>query len=133
MKTDAHHLVPGIEFINLETGVEPEIADNVIFNGVIDCSAKVIIERDVFTGHMCWILTNQHDPSKFGEDRRMSSIKKPVTIKEGAWLCTNSMILGGVTIGKHSVVAAGAVVTKDVPDYTMVAGVPAKKIKEMPH
>lgn len=131
MISGAHHLVSGIEFINRESGVEPEIADNVIFNGVIDCSDKVVIEKDVFTGHFVYILTNAHDPYKFGEERRTSSIKKPVTIKEGAWLATNCIILGGVTIGEHAVVAAGSVVTKDVPAYTMVAGVPAKVIKKL--
>jgi acetyltransferase-like isoleucine patch superfamily enzyme len=129
MITNAKHLTPGIEFINLESGVKPEIADNVIFNGVIDCSEKVIIEKDVFTGHMCWILTNQHDPNQFGEDRKKSAIKKPVTIKEGAWLATGCIILGGVTIGKNAVVGAGAVVNKDVPDFALAVGVPAKIVK----
>jgi len=127
----SQHLVPGIEFINREAGIEPEIADNVIFNGVIDCSEKVVIEKDVFTGHMTYLLTNAHDPMKFGEERRISSIKKPITIKEGAWLATGCIILGGVTVGEHAVVGAGAVVTKDVPPYTLVGGVPAKVIKKL--
>ncbi|MBE6056056.1 hypothetical protein FDB88_16830 [Clostridium sporogenes] len=53
----------------------------------------------------------------------------PVILQEGCWLGENSTILCGVTIGKCSIVAAGAVVTKDVPDYTIVGGVPAKIIK----
>ena len=55
----------------------------------------------------------------------------PVTIGDDIWIGTNAVILPGVTIGDHSVVAAGAVVTKDVPPYTLVAGVPAKIIKEL--
>jgi acetyltransferase-like isoleucine patch superfamily enzyme len=55
----------------------------------------------------------------------------PVTIGDDIWIGANAVILPGVTIGNHSVVAAGAVVTKDVPPHSLVAGVPAKKIKEL--
>ena len=55
----------------------------------------------------------------------------PVTIGNDIWIGANAVILPGVTIGDHSVVAAGAVVTKDVPPHTLVAGVPAKIIKEI--
>ena len=55
----------------------------------------------------------------------------PVTIGHDIWIGANAVILPGVTIGDHSVVAAGAVVTKDVPPHTLVAGVPAKIIKEL--
>ena len=56
----------------------------------------------------------------------------PVIIKDCAWIGANATILTGVTIGKNVVVAAGAVVTKDVPDNCLVGGVPAKIIKEIP-
>ena len=55
----------------------------------------------------------------------------PVTIGDDIWIGANAVILPGVTIGNHSVVAAGAVVTKDVPPHSLVAGVPAKIIKEI--
>jgi len=54
----------------------------------------------------------------------------PVLIKEGAIVAVRSTIMPGVSIGKNSVVSAGSVVEKDVPDYTMVKGVPAKKVLE---
>lgn len=54
---------------------------------------------------------------------------KPGTIGDDVWIGTGAMIMDGVTIGSHAVVAAGAVVTKDVPEYAVVAGVPAKIIK----
>lgn len=54
---------------------------------------------------------------------------KPVVIGDDVWIGANAVILPGVTIGRHAVVAAGAVVTKDVPDYCVVAGVPASIIK----
>ena len=55
----------------------------------------------------------------------------PVNIGNDIWIGANAVILPGVTIGDHAVVAAGAVVTKDVPPHTLVAGVPAKIIKEL--
>lgn len=56
-------------------------------------------------------------------------VTKPVKICEGAFIGINATILPGVTIGKHAVVGSGAVVTKDVPDFATVAGVPARIIK----
>ena len=56
---------------------------------------------------------------------------KPVFIGDDVWIGANAVILPGVTIGKHCVVAAGAVVTKDVQDNTIVGGVPAKEIKKI--
>jgi len=56
---------------------------------------------------------------------------KPIVIEDDVWIGANAVILPGVTIGKHVVVAAGAVVTKDVPDNTIVGGVPAKEIKKI--
>ena len=78
------------------------------------------------------ILTHS-DPTKplreiLGEAGRKIA---PVHIKSGAWVAVNCVILPGVTIGENSIVAAGAVVTKDVPPYTIVAGVPAKQIKKI--
>ena len=52
-----------------------------------------------------------------------------ITIKNDSWIGANVVVTAGVTIGKHAVVAAGSVVTKDVPDYTIVGGNPAKPIK----
>jgi acetyltransferase-like isoleucine patch superfamily enzyme len=57
---------------------------------------------------------------------------RPITICDDVWIGVNAVILPGVTIGEQSVVASGAVVTKDVPPYCVVAGVPARKIKDLP-
>ena len=56
---------------------------------------------------------------------------KPVVIEDDVWIGANAVILPGVTIGRHAVVAAGAVVTKDVPAYCVAGGVPAKVIKQI--
>jgi acetyltransferase-like isoleucine patch superfamily enzyme len=120
-------------FINYEYGHTPQIAQGVLVNGLIDCRGQVTIEKDVFTGHDIMLLTSFHDYTKFGEERKLQGGFAPVHIKEGAWLASRCTILPGVTVGKHAVVAAGAVVTKDVPDYELWGGNPAVKIKEIPH
>lgn len=127
------HLQAGVEFINLELGKEPIVGDNVIINGLIDCAGQVTIGDNVFSGHDIMILTSGHDPRKFGKERMISSNTQPVTIKNGAWLGTRCIILGGVTIGENSVIGAGAVVTKDVPDYALVVGVPARQVRIYEH
>ncbi len=55
----------------------------------------------------------------------------PITIKDGCWICSGAIICGGVTIGENSIVAAGAVVLRDVPPDSIVAGVPAKIIRKI--
>lgn len=60
-----------------------------------------------------------------------SQVFKKVVIKRGAWIAVNCVILPGVTVGENSIVAAGAVVNRDVPPYVVAGGVPAKVIKEI--
>ncbi|WP_026503804.1 acyltransferase [Butyrivibrio sp. NC3005] len=85
----------------------------------------VELEDYVFCGPSC-VFTNDLTPrAKYpkGEDHY-----KKTLVKEGASIGANATIVCGHTIGRYAMVAAGAVVTKDVPDYTLVAGVPAKEI-----
>ena len=72
---------------------------------------------------------NFEDSNKRIDEQGVST--NPVTIEDDIWIGANAVILPGVTIGHHSVVAAGAVVTKDVPPHSLVAGVPAKIIKQI--
>ena len=72
---------------------------------------------------------NFEDKNKRIDEQGVST--KPVVIGDDVWIGANAVILPGVTIGKHAVVAAGAVVTTDVPDNTVVGGVPAKVIKKL--
>ena len=64
-------------------------------------------------------------------ETRSTTYPSPVVIGENVWIGSNATILPGVTIGDNSVVAAGAVVTKDVPENTVVVGVPAKAVKKI--
>jgi acetyltransferase-like isoleucine patch superfamily enzyme len=70
---------------------------------------------------------NFKDTSKRIDEQGIST--KSIIIGDDVWIGANAVILPGVTIGNHCVIAAGAVVTKDVPDNTLVGGVPAKVIK----
>ena len=111
---------------------EPIIGKNCVigWGSIIDCLGQVTIEDNVFFGHRVMILTGSHDYNKFGMDRQMKTLPgKPVTIKTGVWVCSGVIICPGVIIGEHSVIAAGAVVTKNVEPYTIVGGNPAVVIQ----
>ena len=72
---------------------------------------------------------NFSDSNKRIDEQGVSTT--PVTIEDDVWIGANAVVLPGVKIGNHCVVAAGAVVTKDVPPHSLVAGVPAKVIKQI--
>ena len=91
---------------------------------LLDARKDLIIKRGAVIASHVLIWTLQHDYNT--KDFRATGA--PVTIGEYSWICSRSIILPGVTIGKGAVVASGAVVTKDVEPYTIVGGVPAKKI-----
>ncbi len=96
------------------------------------CADKIEIEDNVLIASYVTITSENHG---INPEYGMSYAKQPletksVRIGEGAWIGEKAIILPGVHIGKWSVVAAGAVVTKDVEDMSIVAGNPAKKIKE---
>ncbi len=88
----------------------------------------IIVEDDVLIGPKVNLITENHplDPTN-----RRALICKPIVIKRNAWIGAAATILPGVTIGENAVVAAGAVVSKDVPANTVVGGVPAKFIKTL--
>jgi acetyltransferase-like isoleucine patch superfamily enzyme len=88
----------------------------------------ITIEDDVLIGPKVNLITENHplDPA----DRR-ALISKPILIKRNAWIGAAATILPGVTIGENSVIAAGAVVSNDVPANTIVGGVPAKHLKNI--
>lgn len=84
----------------------------------------ITIEDNVQIAANVQLLSNNHDPY----DRQVLTCR-PITIRKGAWIGAGATILPGVTIGKHAIVGAASVVTKDVPDYGVVVGNPAKVIK----
>jgi acetyltransferase-like isoleucine patch superfamily enzyme len=110
-------------------GNEMRIGRNVFINqnctfydlGGIDIADEVMIGPNVS------IITSGHplEPSQ----RRSVTIGKPIVIERHVWIATGATIIGGVTIGENSVVAAGSVVTKDVPANTLAGGNPARVIR----
>lgn len=86
----------------------------------------ITIEDDVLIGPKVNLVTEDH-PVEPAERKALRV--KPILIKRNAWISVGATILPGVTVGENAVVAAGAVVTKDVPANTVVGGIPAKVIK----
>lgn len=88
----------------------------------------ITIEDDVLIGHNCVITTLNHEmtPSKRADMR-----PAPVHIEQGVWIGANVTLCPGVRIGRGAVIAAGAVVTTDVPAYTVAGGVPARTLKTL--
>lgn len=111
------------------SGVEIRVGRNVFINQ--NCTfydlGGLNIADDVMIGPNVNIITTSHplDPSQ----RRSVTIGKPIVIERNVWIAAGATIIGGVTIGENAVVAAGSVVTKDVPPNTLVAGNPARVIR----
>lgn len=110
-------------------GQNVNISNNVIIgSGVkiqnnVSVYEGVVVEDDVFLGPSC-VFTNDLTPRARFPKGRANYV--PTLIKEGATIGANATIVCGHTIGRYAMVAAGAVVTKDVPDYCLVEGVPAR-------
>ncbi len=116
---------------NCSLGQNVNVSNNVsIGNGVkiqnnVSLYEGVTIEDNVFLGPSC-VFTNDLTP-RAAHPKGHENYKKTL-IKKGASIGANATILCGHTVGEGALVAAGAVVTKDVPDYALVAGVPARVI-----
>ncbi len=114
-------------------GYNIEIGENFYSNHnlvILDC-AKVKFGDNVFIAPNCGFYTAEH-PLDAETRNKGSEYAKPIIIGNNVWIGGGVQILSGVTVGNNSVVAAGAVVTKNVPDNSVVAGVPAKVIKSLP-
>jgi acetyltransferase-like isoleucine patch superfamily enzyme len=88
----------------------------------------ITIEDEVLIGPRVNLTTESHP---LNPNERRTLLTAPIVIKRRAWIGAGVTILPGITVGENSVVAAGAVVTKDVPDNTVVAGIPAKPVKRI--
>src|SRR5690606_24110717 len=125
------------------------IAKNVIFKGdlsnlhmkyncsiydgsLITLSAPVVIGENTAIAYNVTLLTSANPRGPLNKLIKLyPKIVAPINIGSNSWLGAGSIVLPGITIGDFCVIAAGSVVTKDVPDYTVVAGVPAKIIKKL--
>ena len=114
-------------------GKNSKIAQDVVFWAWhhLD-TGNIVIEENVSIGPDAMLIARTHSPSQIIKNGYVSnSIPGKILIKKGAWIGARAIILPNVTIGEGSIIGAGAVVTKDVPPYAVVAGVPAKKINEL--
>lgn len=111
-------------------GKHTKIGKNVFIN--FDCTfldmGGITIEDGVLIAPKVSLLSEGHP---IEPESRHTLVPKEIHIKKNAWIGANATILQGVTIGENSVVAAGSVVSKDVPDNVIVGGIPAKIIKEI--
>ncbi len=106
--------------------------NNALFNVQ---SGRITVEDHAFFGQNVCLLTGTHEIDAPLE-QRVTAIPREgrdIIIRRGAWLASNTTVLGPCVIGEMAVVAAGAVVTRDVEPYTIVGGVPARVIGRVPH
>ena len=115
---------------NTDFGKNIHIGENVFINSgcKMQDQGGIYIGDDVLIGHNACLLTLNHAQEA---ERRADMYPAPIHIEDKAWLGSNVTVLPGVTIGEGAIVAAGAVVTKDVKANTIVGGVPAKFIKNV--
>ena len=96
---------------------------------LLDARGGIVIGNSVSISHKVNIMTGSHDY----KSSNFMGVFHPITINDYAWLGVGCTILQGTSIGEGAVVCAGAVVNKDVPDYAVVGGVPAKIIGTRPN
>lgn len=109
---------------NVNIGSDVVIGDGCRIQNNVSVYKGVTLEDDVFCGPSC-VFTNDLNPrAAFSKRGRFV----PTLVRRGATIGANATIVCGVTIGEYAFVAAGAVVTKDVPAYTLVVGVPARPV-----
>lgn len=98
-------------------------------NCYIDARNGIILENNVYFGPRVSLISMNHNLNNLKE----YTISKPIVIRKNSWLATNCIILAGVELGEHTIVAAGAVVTKSFPEGNqLLAGNPAVVIKKIP-
>lgn len=105
-----------------------KIGNNVYINSnsLLMARGGITIDDDVMVAANVQFLSNNHDEY----DRQVLTCK-PIHVKKGVWIGAGASILPGVTVGEYAIVGAGAIVTKDVPDYSVVVGIPAKVVKTL--
>lgn len=141
LKISGSFTMHGGSKIMIHKGGVVEIGNHSYLNGgSVECSSNISIGEECAIANGVRILDNSwHDVSgtnKGYENDDALRVKngycsiRPVKIGNHVWIATNAIVLPGVTIGDGAIIAAGAVVTKDVPERCMVAGVPAKVIRE---
>ena len=128
--TELNETLNVIPPFNTDFGKNIHIGQRVFINSgcKMQDQGGIYIGDDVLIGHNACLLTLNHEMEP---ENRADMHPKPIHIEDKVWLGSNVTVLPGVTIGEGAIVAAGAVVTKDVESNTIVGGVPAKIIKRI--
>ncbi len=116
--------------LNVGRGATLSVGDDTFINNgvVLSCRKELRIGARCQVAPQVIVMDSDYHEV---DDRTGEAKEAPVVIEDDVWLATRAMILRGVTVGRGAVVAAGAVVTKDVPPYTLVAGVPARTVRSL--
>jgi len=102
------------------------LGHNVMF---LSGDANILIGNDVDVAPGVLFAAGTHEIDMVGPRTAGRAFSKPIVVQDGVWIGANSTVLGGVTIGRKALVASGSLVNRDVPPYSVVAGVPCKVIK----
>jgi len=153
-------LIPSTKFFKIKSFFLRKCGISLGHNVRISSSVKVMFNGNLFIGNNTWIghqvlitggystikigsevdiapkvliVTGTHEISKDINSSKIAGSGKSLSIEigDGSWIGANSTILGGVKIGRKSIVAAGSVVTKDIPSNVLCAGVPARIVKKI--
>lgn len=145
-------VINGTFVFEIESGIISIGNNTFIGGGIFICIENIEIGNDVMFAWGCTVTDNNShslkwserandvkdwkrgiDESKIGVYKDWTNVKRSkIKIKDKAWIGFNCIILKGVTIGEGAIIAAGSVVTKDIPDWSIAGGNPAKIIKEIP-
>ncbi|MBE6807675.1 MAG: acyltransferase [Ruminococcaceae bacterium] len=134
--------------LSAQFGGKITIGNNVYIGGstALQCKESITIGNNVIIANNAMLIDNNNHPSSPEMRLKMSQCddyihdrlwswevadSAPIVIRDNVWIGRDTRILKGVTVGEGSIVALGAVVTHDVPPYTVVAGNPAKVVKEL--
>lgn len=121
--------------VNIEKGAgfcpELHIGDNSGIGQDCKLSGRIVIGKDVMMGPNCIMRTYSHAHNRIDIPMNQQGFEaeRVMYIGDDVWIGTNVIILPGVNVGSHCIIGAGAIVTKDVPDYAIVGGNPAKIIR----
>ncbi|MET0663654.1 MAG: acyltransferase [Ilumatobacteraceae bacterium] len=125
-------MVPGQEMVS---DVVITVGDRCLFgkgSGIVG-HLEIVIGDDVWTGHHVYITDQNHGYADLDLPiSRQVMPERPVSIGSGSWLGHGTVVLPGATIGRHVVIGANSVVTGELPDNCVAAGVPARVLKKLP-
>ncbi len=117
---------PDHHYSNLQIGCDCYFGREVF----IDLADKIIVENKVTVSMRVMLLTHTHAGKSPLSNDRLKPTYAPIILKQGCYLGAGAIILPGITIGEQAIIGAGAIVTHDVPACAVVAGSPARMIKQ---